>query len=45
MRVCNKYSNKISSIKAQLSSLPLPLLHESDLVEESIMEKSGRRGK
>ena len=45
MRVCNKYSNKISSIKAQLSSLPLPLLHESDLIEESIMEKSGKRGK
>lgn len=45
MRVCNKYSNKISSIRAQLSSLPLPLLHESDLIEESIMEKSGRRGK
>ena len=45
MRVCNKYSNKISSIRAQLSSLPLPLLHESDLIEESIMEKSGKRGK
>ena len=45
MRVCNKYSNKISSMKAQLSSLPLPLLHESDLIEESIMEKSGKRGK
>lgn len=44
-KICNKYPTKISSIKEKISSLPLPLLHESDLVEESIMEKSGRRGK
>lgn len=44
-KICNKYPTKISSIKGKISSLPLPLLHESDLVEESIMEKSGRRGK
>lgn len=44
-RICNKYPTKISSIKEQINSLPLPLLHESDLIEESIMEKSGKRGK
>lgn len=44
-KICNKYPTKISSIKEKISSLPLPLLHESDLVEESIMKKSGRRGK
>lgn len=44
-KICNKYPTKISSIKEKISSLPLPLLHESDLIEESIMEKSGKRGK
>lgn len=43
-RICTKYSSKISSIKEQINSLPLPLLHESDIVEESIT-KNGKRGK
>lgn len=44
-RICTKYSSKISSIKEQINNLPLPLLHESDIVEESIMSKNGKRGK
>lgn len=44
-KICNKYPTKISSIKEKISSLPLPLLHESDLVEESIISKTGKRGK
>ena len=43
-RICTKYSSKISSIKEQINSLPLPLLHESDIVEESIT-KNGKRGR
>ena len=43
-RICTKYSSKIYSIKEQINSLPLPLLHESDIVEESIT-KNGKRGK
>lgn len=43
-RICTKYSSKISSIKEQINSLPLPLLHESDIVEESIA-KNGKRGR
>lgn len=43
-RICAKYSPKISSIKEQINSLPLPLLHESDIVEESIT-KNGKRGR
>ena len=43
-RICAKYSSKISSIKEQINSLPLPLLHESDIVEES-MTKNGKRGR
>lgn len=43
-RICAKYSSKISSIKEQINSLPLPLLHESDIVEESIT-KNGKRGR
>ena len=44
-RICTKYSPRISSIKEQINNLPLPLLHESDIVEESIMSKNGKRGK
>ena len=44
-KICNKYPTKISSIKEKIGSLPLPLLHESDLVEESIISKTGKRGK
>lgn len=43
-RICTKYSSKISSIKEQINSLPLPLLHESDIVEEAIT-KNGKRGR
>lgn len=43
-RICTKYSSKIYSIKEQINSLPLPLLHESDIVEESIT-KNGKRGR
>lgn len=45
IKILKKYSTKISSIKEQINSLPLPILHESDLVEESIISKSGKRGK
>lgn len=44
-RICNKYSAKISSIKEKINSLPLPLLHESDLIEESLILKTEKRGK
>lgn len=44
-KICTKYSSKISSIKDQINNLPLPLLHKSDIIEESIMSKNGKRGK